>query len=53
VSPYLENTNGANGLAFNGAGETIAVQTTKPGIAVLSPAGEVIGVVRARGLPAK
>lgn len=39
VSTYLENTHGANGLAFNGAGELLAVQTTKPGIAVLSPAG--------------
>ena len=40
TSPYLQNTNGANGLAFNAAGELIAVQTTKPGIAVLAPAGK-------------
>lgn len=40
TSAYLQNTNGANGLAFNAAGELIAVQTTKPGIAVLAPAGK-------------
>lgn len=40
VSPYLENSGGANGLAFNAAGELIAVQTTNPGIAVLAPAGK-------------
>jgi gluconolactonase len=39
LTTFLENTHGANGLAFNAAGELIAVQTTKPGIAVLSPAG--------------
>jgi gluconolactonase len=40
ISVYLENSGGANGLAFNGAGELIAVQTTKPGIAVLAPAAK-------------
>ncbi|GFE86767.1 SMP-30/gluconolactonase/LRE family protein [Steroidobacter agaridevorans] len=40
ISPYLENSGGANGLAFNAAGELIAVQTTKPGIAVLAPAAK-------------
>jgi gluconolactonase len=39
VSTFLENTNGANGLAFDGKGRLIAVQTT-PGktlIGVLAP----------------
>jgi gluconolactonase len=40
IAPYLENSGGANGLAINSSGELIAVQTTKPGIAVLSPAGK-------------
>jgi gluconolactonase len=40
IAPYLENSGGANGLAFNSSGELIAVQTTKPGIAVLGPAGK-------------
>jgi gluconolactonase len=39
ITPYLENTGGTNGLAFNSAGELIAVVTSKPGIAVLGPAG--------------
>jgi gluconolactonase len=38
TSPYLQNSGGANGLAFNTGGELIAVVTTKPGIAVLAPA---------------
>jgi gluconolactonase len=40
TSSYLENSGGANGLAFNAAGELIAVVTAKPGIAVLAPAGK-------------
>lgn len=40
TSPYLQNSGGANGLAFNAGGELIAVVTTKPGIAVLAPAGK-------------
>lgn len=40
TSPYLENSGGANGLAFNTTGELIAVVTSKPGIAVLAPAGK-------------
>lgn len=40
TSPYLQNSGGANGLAFNTGGELIAVVTTKPGIAVLAPAGK-------------
>lgn len=38
ISSFLENSGGANGLAFNSSGELVAVQTTKPGIAVISPA---------------
>jgi len=40
IASYLENSGGANGLAFNSSGELIAVQTTKPGIAVIGPAGK-------------
>jgi gluconolactonase len=40
ISSYLENTHGTNGLAFNSAGELVAVQTTRPGIAVLGPTGK-------------
>ena len=32
TSSYLENTNGANGLAFNKQGELVAVLTGKPSI---------------------
>jgi gluconolactonase len=52
IAPYLQNTNGANALAFNSAGELIAVQTTKPGIAVLAPAGrERVLVDKFEGVP--
>jgi gluconolactonase len=37
VSTFLENSNGANGLAFNGNGELIAVQTLKPRIGIIYP----------------
>ncbi len=37
VASFLENTNGANGLGFNAKNELVAVQTGKPGIAVLYP----------------
>lgn len=40
IAPYLESSGGANGLAINSSGELIAVQTTQPGIAVLSPSGQ-------------
>jgi gluconolactonase len=40
IASYLENSGGANGLAFNSSGELIAVQTTKPGIAAISPSGK-------------
>ena len=41
ASVFLENTNGANGLAFDSKGRLIAVQTApgKTGIAVLYPKG--------------
>jgi gluconolactonase len=37
TSSYLENTNGANGLAFNKQGELVAVLTGKAAIGVLYP----------------
>jgi gluconolactonase len=40
VSTFLENTNGANGLAFNASGELIAVQTLKPKVGIIYPAGK-------------
>ena len=41
VSPYLENTNGSNGLAFDSKGRLISVQTTagQTRIGVLAPKG--------------
>jgi gluconolactonase len=38
VSTFLENTNGANGLALNASGELIAVQTLKPQVGIIYPA---------------
>lgn len=35
---YLENTNGANGLALNRAGELVAVQVAQPRVGVIAPA---------------
>ncbi|MGZ4998401.1 MAG: SMP-30/gluconolactonase/LRE family protein [Methylobacter sp.] len=37
VSTFLENSNGANGLALNASGELIAVQTLKPQVGVIYP----------------
>jgi gluconolactonase len=37
TSAFLEDTNGANGLAFNKSGELVAVIAGKPSIAVLYP----------------
>ncbi|HEY0684646.1 MAG TPA: SMP-30/gluconolactonase/LRE family protein [Steroidobacter sp.] len=52
TSAYLQNTHGANGLAFNSSGELIAVQTTRPGIAVLAPSGrERVLVDKFEGTP--
>lgn len=41
ISTYLENTNGANGLAFTPAGELIAVQNAQPKVGILAPASKV------------
>ncbi|MDD5579285.1 MAG: SMP-30/gluconolactonase/LRE family protein [Methylobacter sp.] len=38
VSTFLENSNGANGLALNASGEIIAVQTLKPQVGIVYPA---------------
>jgi len=38
VSSFLENSNGANGLALNANGEIIAVQTLKPQVGIIYPA---------------
>ncbi|MDD5410658.1 MAG: SMP-30/gluconolactonase/LRE family protein [Methylobacter sp.] len=38
VSSFLENSNGANGLALNASGEIIAVQTLKPQVGIIYPA---------------
>lgn len=40
VSSFLENSNGANGLAFNASGELYAVQNLKPRVGVIYPAGK-------------
>jgi gluconolactonase len=40
VSTFLDNTNGANGLGFNGNGELIAVQTAKPRVGIIYPAAK-------------
>lgn len=37
VSTFLENSNGANGLALTDGGELIAVQTLKPRVGVIYP----------------
>ncbi|MGZ8159910.1 MAG: SMP-30/gluconolactonase/LRE family protein [Methylobacter sp.] len=37
VSTFLENSNGANGLAVNASGEIIAVQTLKPQVGIIYP----------------
>jgi len=40
ISTFLENTNGANGLAFNGNGDLFAVQTLKTRIGIIYPQGK-------------
>ncbi|MDO9103720.1 MAG: SMP-30/gluconolactonase/LRE family protein [Methylovulum sp.] len=40
ISTFLENTNGANGLAFNGTGELFAVQTLKTKVGIIYPPGK-------------
>ncbi|MDD5124200.1 SMP-30/gluconolactonase/LRE family protein [Methylovulum sp.] len=40
ISTFLENTNGANGLAFNSNGELFAVQTLKTKVGIIYPPGK-------------
>ena len=40
ISTFLENTNGANGLAFTPSGELVAVQNLNPRVGVIFPAGK-------------
>jgi gluconolactonase len=40
ISTFLENSNGANGLAFTTNGELIAVQTLKPKVGIIYPAAK-------------
>jgi len=40
VATFLENSNGANGLAFNSNGELVAVQTLKPQVGIIYPKGK-------------
>jgi sugar lactone lactonase YvrE len=40
VSPYLENSNGSNGLAFNKDGKLVSVQNLKPRVGIVYPAGQ-------------
>ncbi|MDD5460037.1 MAG: SMP-30/gluconolactonase/LRE family protein [Methylococcales bacterium] len=37
ISTFVENSNGANGLALNNSGEIIAVQTLKPQVGIVYP----------------
>jgi gluconolactonase len=41
VTPYLADTNGANGLGLNPAGDLVAVQVQKTRVGVIAPAGKV------------
>lgn len=40
VSTFLENSNGANGLAQNASGELVAVQTLKPKVGIIYPVSQ-------------
>ena len=40
VSSFVEKSNGANGLGFNGQGELVAVETSPSGIGVIYPADQ-------------
>jgi gluconolactonase len=40
ISTFLENTNGANGLAFNSNGELYAAQTLKTRVGIIYPQGK-------------
>lgn len=37
TSPYLENSNGSNGLGFTAAGELVSVQVQKPRVGIVAP----------------
>lgn len=41
TSPYLENSNGSNGLGFTAAGELVSVQNLKPRVGVVAPPDKV------------
>lgn len=41
ISTYLENSNGANGLAFNDKGDLFAVQVLDPKVGIIAPQGHV------------
>jgi gluconolactonase len=40
ISPFLENSNGSNGLAFNAHGELVTVQVLNPRVGVVYPLGK-------------
>jgi len=40
TSTYLDNTNGANGLGFDAAGNLYAVQVRAPRVGIIAPAGK-------------
>lgn len=37
ISPFLENSNGSNGLAFNAKGELVTVQVSNPRVGIVYP----------------
>jgi gluconolactonase len=41
ITPFLADTNGANGLGLNPAGDLVAVQVVKTRVGVIHPAGKV------------
>lgn len=41
ISPYLENTNGSNGLGFTVDGELVSVQHRQPRVGVIAPPDKV------------
>lgn len=52
VSPFLEDTNGANGLAFTANGDLYAVQVLKPRVSIVFPPGRrQVLAERFEGLP--
>jgi gluconolactonase len=52
TSAFLEQTNGANALGFDAAGELYAVQVLEPRVGIIAPAGSVRTLAeRYEGLP--